>query len=349
MNLSISISATRCVANMPGVSDPIPPRPGRRPPAALRAAEDQLIALRIPTVPLDDIHPVSTSKVASPSLVVCLFSRHLHPQRATGGGPVERLGKHPIEIRDEVPQLALQVVHRTERAAPNHLPHDYSEHRSIWFSHELCFGVYTNRIRWPFSDRNACRLATDLRIPCGMFFLPNGSAIPHALATNRTSISEPWMFKLSTTKIHPASGLVATVCAMCSTKSNSCPRRADRGGDQLAGRHVEVADQSQRPMPRIFGLDPLGPPVGHRLIGGTPLQRLQPGHLIGADGVRPLVPRQGRRLLVGVTDRLDPPRKDHRIFLAGVEPIPLLVRLQGGLAEIATHLSDRDRGHERLA
>ena len=29
------------------------------------------------------------------------------------------------------------------------------------------------------------------------------------------------MFKLSTTKIHPASGSVATVCAMCSTKSNS--------------------------------------------------------------------------------------------------------------------------------
>src|SRR5262249_31074575 len=91
---------------------------------------------------------------------------------------------------------------------------------SIWFSHELCFGVYTNRIRWLFSDRNACRLATDLRIPRTVF-LPNGSSIPHALATYRTSISEQWMFKLSTTKIQPASGSVATVRAMCSTKSHS--------------------------------------------------------------------------------------------------------------------------------
>jgi hypothetical protein len=91
---------------------------------------------------------------------------------------------------------------------------------SIWFNHELCFGVYTNRIRWLFSDKNACRLATDLRIP-RTFVLPNGSSTPHALATNRTSISELWMFKLSTTKTHPASGSVATVRAMCSTKSNS--------------------------------------------------------------------------------------------------------------------------------
>ena len=84
---------------------------------------------------------------------------------------------------------------------------------SIWFSHELCFGVYTNRIRWPSSDRNACRLATVLSTP-RTFFFPNGPAIRHAWATHRTNVSEPWMFKLSTTKIHPASGSVATVRAM---------------------------------------------------------------------------------------------------------------------------------------
>ena len=36
---------------------------------------------------------------------------------------------------------------------------------SIWFSHELCFGRSTNRMRWLVSDKNACRLATDFRIP----------------------------------------------------------------------------------------------------------------------------------------------------------------------------------------
>ena len=68
------------------------------------------------------------------------------------------------------------------------------------------------------------------------------------------------MFKLSTTKIHEAPGSVATVCAMWLGEVRLRPRRADRGRDQLAGRHTEVADQGQRPMPRILGLDPLGLP-----------------------------------------------------------------------------------------
>ena len=36
---------------------------------------------------------------------------------------------------------------------------------SIWFSHELCLGVYANRIRWPGSLRNAARLAFDFSTP----------------------------------------------------------------------------------------------------------------------------------------------------------------------------------------
>ena len=91
---------------------------------------------------------------------------------------------------------------------------------SIWFSHELCLGVYTNRIRWLFSDKNACRLATDFSTPRTPFF-PNGCSIPHAWATFRTNVSEQWMFKLSTTKIHKAVGSVATVCSMWLAKSAS--------------------------------------------------------------------------------------------------------------------------------
>ena len=60
---------------------------------------------------------------------------------------------------------------------------------SIWFSHELCLGVYTNRIRWLLSDKNACRLATDFSTPRTPFF-PNGWSIPHAWATYRTNVSE---------------------------------------------------------------------------------------------------------------------------------------------------------------
>ena len=91
---------------------------------------------------------------------------------------------------------------------------------SIWFSHELCFGRYTNRIRWLNSDKNACRLATDFSTPRTPFF-PRSVRTSHASATNSTKLSEPWMFKLSTTKTHEPFGSVATVCSMWLAKSAS--------------------------------------------------------------------------------------------------------------------------------
>ncbi len=46
---------------------------------------------------------------------------------------------------------------------------------------------------------------------------------------------------------------------------------------------------------------------------------------------------------VRVADRLDLLLKLLRVLLGGVEPIPALVGLQGGLAEVAAHLGRRDR------
>src|SRR6476469_3881855 len=60
---------------------------------------------------------------------------------------------------------------------------------SIWFSHELCFGRYTNRIRWLDSDKNACRLATDFSTPRTPF-LPRAVSTSHASATSFTKLSE---------------------------------------------------------------------------------------------------------------------------------------------------------------
>src|SRR5437867_1370352 len=41
---------------------------------------------------------------------------------------------------------------------------------SIWFSHELCFGRNTKRMRWLGSDRNWRRLAWFFSTPCRPFF-----------------------------------------------------------------------------------------------------------------------------------------------------------------------------------
>src|SRR3974377_124357 len=84
---------------------------------------------------------------------------------------------------------------------------------SIWFSHELCLGVYPNRLRWLRSDKSARRLATDLSTPLDPFF-PNSSLTPHFLATNFTRLCEQWMFKLSSTNTHDASGSARIVCSV---------------------------------------------------------------------------------------------------------------------------------------
>src|SRR3954465_9906618 len=69
---------------------------------------------------------------------------------------------------------------------------------SIWFSHDVCFGTYTKRIRWLAFVRNAFRVATDFRTP--LFpFTPRPSDTPHASATPRTKDSEAGGVRVSHT------------------------------------------------------------------------------------------------------------------------------------------------------
>src|SRR5512135_1565327 len=64
----------------------------------------------------------------SPLLLAYPTSRRsLRDQRPTGVRPAERLGEHPIEVGDEVQELAAQVRHRRERPPTDHLPHDHPE------------------------------------------------------------------------------------------------------------------------------------------------------------------------------------------------------------------------------
>src|SRR5262249_21620168 len=93
-------------------------------------------------------------------------------------------------------------------------------HTSIWFRHELCLGVSTNRIRWLGSLRNAARLACDFNTPL-FSFCPRSSVIPQASATYSTSASDGCLFKLSPMNTHPANGSVATVCSTGALKSSS--------------------------------------------------------------------------------------------------------------------------------
>src|SRR3954469_4498359 len=81
---------------------------------------------------------------------------------------------------------------------------------STWFSHDVCFGTYTNRTRCDASVRNAFRVATDFSTPLFPFLPSDSVGMPHTDATHHTSVAEVCVVRLSATKIQPAPGSVAT-------------------------------------------------------------------------------------------------------------------------------------------
>ena len=81
-------------------------------------------------------NPVSFSFVTFP------ISRHsLRHQRTTRVRPAEGMGKDTIEICYKIHQLITQIFHRGERARRTAFLMITPKTPSIWFSHELCFGV----------------------------------------------------------------------------------------------------------------------------------------------------------------------------------------------------------------
>ena len=92
---------------------------------------------------------------------------------------------------------------------------------STWFSHDVCLGTYTNRIRWLASFKNSFRVATDFNTPLFPFTPSGSTGNAHSPATNSTSVAEQCVVKLSATKIHPAFGSVAMARPMWAAKSAS--------------------------------------------------------------------------------------------------------------------------------
>lgn len=102
----------------------------------------------------------------------------------------------------------------------NRRRHNIPNQISIWFSHEQCFGVYTNRMRCAASDKNAARLSIDFSMPL-LPFTPKSSVMPHNSATSRTNDSLQCVFKLSATNIQFDSGSVAKSIQIKYAKSSS--------------------------------------------------------------------------------------------------------------------------------
>src|SRR5262249_363505 len=95
---------------------------------------------------------------------------------------------------------------------------------------------------------------------------------------------------------------------------------SDSGRHHFPRRHVEVGDQTLRPMAEIFILGALDEAWLHRQGWFDPLQGLYPGLLIGTVDVLPL-PGCRWRGLVDRTDCSHLGSKHHGLIRLGVEPV----------------------------
>jgi hypothetical protein len=108
------------------------------------------------------------------------------------------------------------------------------------------------------------------------------------------------------------------------------PRRPDRRADQPAGGNLEVGDQALRAVPDVLELAALDVARLHRQGWGGALQRLDAGHLVGAEHMR-AGGFQQRRGGVHVTHGRHLLDEDGWVGRLGREPIAAQVRLEVGL------------------
>src|SRR6266567_3143520 len=213
---------------------------------------------------------------------------------------------------------------------------------SIWLSHDVCFGRNTKRMRWLRSSRNFLRLSCERSTPCLPFFSQIllevarlGYPLHQALRTVDVQVvhhQDPRGLQVRGYRLSHVQDEIGFGAG-----------RSQRRRQQLAGDHVEVADQGQRAVTNVLELPAFRLARLHRQGDSRTLQSLNAGHFVDADRVRVRLGIQAGRLLIAVAHRLDLLLKLLRVFLAGVQPVAALVRLQLGFAEIAFHLRFRDR------
>ena len=98
------------------------------------------------------------------------------------------------------------------------------------------------------------------------------------------------------------------------------------GRHDCPSRHIEIRDQTLRPVAEIFVLGALDQPGLHGQSGGGTLQRLYPGLLIRTDDMSPIL-GHGGRLLIHLTHGRHLGGKRDRVIRLGVEPILDSMRL----------------------
>ncbi len=253
------------------------------------------------------------------------------------------MSKYSIEVFDKIQQLITQVIHRGERTTADHFPHDHSEDRLDLVQPRTVL----RRVHEPDA---VTRLRQELLAARHRFQYP-----AHPLLAQRrrdlTRLGHHLHQGLRTMDVqvirheHPrrAPGRSAIVCSMWLAKSASVRVGPIVGAINSPVVTWKLPIRVNVPCRSYSNSIRAGFPAIIGLVGRDPFQRLDARHLVHADGMGVLSPLHLRCREVRVADRLDLLLKLLRVLLGGVEPIPALVGLHGGLAEVAAHLGRRDR------
>lgn len=229
------------------------------------------------------------------------------------------MGEHAIEIFHEPPQLILQIGQAREVAATNHLPHDNAEHnlnliqpramlRRIYKAYAMCnvFQKYAARF---YRLQNAT--LTFFAQRCFQF-AQLGNALDQSRRAMRVQVIDDDF---------PIRRGIARHCLL-----NVCDeihfgsRGAKRAAKHFTTHHIEVSYQGRRAMANVFKLMLGDAAASHRLIGRGPLQGLNSGHFVDANGSRAVLCMTFVSLLIGLANLPHLSLEHCRIFLGGVEP-----------------------------
>src|SRR5512135_3832639 len=182
---------------------------------------------------------------AYPRSLLCPASRRwLRHQRTTRVPPAEWMGKYSMEIFDKIRQFITQVFHRGERTTANHFPPDHPEdHLDLVQPRTVLRRVHEpDAVTGLRPERLAARhrsqhttyplLAQRRGDLTGLGHHPHQGL--RTMAVQVIRYEHPRRTRVNGHRLLDVAGEVGLGT-----------RRADRGSDQLPGRHLEVADQGQ--------------------------------------------------------------------------------------------------------
>jgi hypothetical protein len=133
------------------------------------------------------------------------------------------------------------------------------------------------------SLKNSARLWRFLRMPRLPFSPKSVPQSPDSEATQRTSDSQRWMSRLSTTKCQRvAKGSVARTPWRCARKSASVRVAAHEGAIDSARGDIAAEDERAGAVTDVLEFAPRNLPRRQRQVGVLALQRLYAGEFVGA-------------------------------------------------------------------